>query len=190
MKSLLSLPKGMIGQDGGHPWFLFWNSHSFELLNQPNLKLDDELKRRCTEYLAQCHNGEEGGFRGAPFIMSHVASSYAAIMAIVNLGTKEAYDLVDLTAMKAYLLSVKNNFKARADQPNLFSFMSNSEFSEVDGNDPSRYIGTLPGSIAIHLNGEMDIRGIYCSLVCADVLGLLEDNEEFTKDIGRFLLGC
>jgi len=34
--------------------------------------------------------------------------------------------------------------------------------------------------MAIHQNGEMDIRGIYCSLVCADILGILENNEELT----------
>jgi hypothetical protein len=30
--------------------------------------------------------------------------------------------------------------------------------------------------MAIHMNGEMDIRGVYCSLVCADILGILENN--------------
>jgi hypothetical protein len=34
--------------------------------------------------------------------------------------------------------------------------------------------------MAIHKNGEMDIRGIYCSLVCADILGILQNNEELT----------
>ena len=43
--------------------------------------------------------------------MSHVASTYAAMMAIVNVGTEKAYDLVDVVAMKKYLISVKNNFK-------------------------------------------------------------------------------
>ena len=26
LKNMSSLSKGMIGQDGGHPWFLFWNT--------------------------------------------------------------------------------------------------------------------------------------------------------------------
>jgi prenyltransferase beta subunit len=60
----------------------------------------------------------------------------------------------------------------------------------MDGNDPSKYIGTVPGAIAIHENGEMDIRGVYCSLVCADILCLLENNEELTSGIGEFLLSC
>lgn len=43
--------------------------------------------------------------------MSHLASSYAAILAIVNIGTQEAYDLVDVEGMLRFLKSIKNNFK-------------------------------------------------------------------------------
>ncbi len=42
--------------------------------------------------------------------MSHVASTYAAIMAIVNIGTEDAYNLVDLILIKKFLISIKNNF--------------------------------------------------------------------------------
>jgi protein farnesyltransferase subunit beta len=44
--------------------------------------------------------------------------------------------------------------------------------------------------MAVHTNGEMDIRGVYCSLVCADICGFLEANEEYTKGVGDFLLSC
>jgi hypothetical protein len=30
---MMKQPKGMVGQDSGQPWFLFWNSQSFELLD-------------------------------------------------------------------------------------------------------------------------------------------------------------
>lgn len=73
------------------------------------MKLDQDMQERCVSYLRQCHNSEEGGFRGAPYLISHVASTYAAVMAIVNLGSKEAFELIDLPAMKRYLLTVKNN---------------------------------------------------------------------------------
>lgn len=190
MSNMMKLPRGMVGQDGGHPWFLFWNTQSLQLLQQPNLKLDDDMASRCVDYLRQCHNPEEGGFRGAPYIMSHVASTYAAVMAIVNIGTKEAYDLVDLQAMKKYLLTVKNNFKPTDGTKSFFGYKTNAEFNEIDNCDPSKYVGTIPGGVSIHLNGEMDIRGVYCSLVSADVLGLLDNNKPLTDGIGEFLLGC
>lgn len=62
--------------------------------------------------------------------------------------------------------------------------------AKVDNNDPSKYIGTLPGSSSICKGGEMDIRGVYCSLVCADICGLLQNNKALTDNVGDFLIGC
>lgn len=36
----------------------------------------------------------------------------------------------------------------------------------------------------------MDIRGVYCALVAADICGLLEENPELTEGVGDFLLNC
>ena len=104
------LSSGFVGQDSGQPWFLFWNTQSLQLLAQGNIKIDEQWTNRGISYLRQCHNSDEGGFRGAPHIKSHVASTYAAIMAIVNLASEAGYELVDILAMKKYLISVKNNF--------------------------------------------------------------------------------
>jgi prenyltransferase beta subunit len=41
--------------------------------------------------------------------------------------------------------------------------------------------------MAIHNNGEMDMRGVYCSLVCADILNLIEGNEEYTEGMSDFI---
>ena len=109
-------------------------------------------------------------------------------MAIVNLGTKEAYDLVDLQAMKKYLIAVKNNFERVNQDGSIFGYLSQSDFSKIDGDDPSRYIGTIPGCMAIHENGEMDIRGVYCSLVVADILGIM--CPEISDKVGDFLISC
>ena len=55
---------------------------------------------------------------------------------------------------------------------------------------PSQVLGTLPGSIPIHENGEMDMRGVYCALVTADICGLIDDNEELTRGMGDFIANC
>ena len=49
---------------------------------------------------------------------------------------------------------------------------------------------TLPGSVPIQDNGEMDMRGLYCALVTADILDLIDDNEEFTRGMGDFIASC
>ena len=122
--------------------------------------------------------------------MSHVASSYAAVMAIVNLATEQGYKIIDIPKMKQYLLAVKNNFKVDSESSNMFEYMKPEDHAKADSNDPSKYVGTIPGAMAIHENGEMDIRGVYCSLVCADICSILEDNKEFTDGVGDFLLSC
>lgn len=38
-----------------------------------------------------------------------MASTYAAVLAIVNIGTEEAYRIINVDKMRSYLLSVKNN---------------------------------------------------------------------------------
>lgn len=68
--------------------------------------------------------------------------------------------------------------------------MSDAELQKLDNNDPSKYVGTIPGGGAIHVNGELDIRGVYCSLVTSDILGLLQGNPALTDGVGEFLLSC
>ena len=71
--------------------------------------MNHDMKSRCVQYLARCQNKDEGGFGGAPFHISHIASTYAGILAMVNIGTEEAFDMVDVEGMRRFLLSVKNN---------------------------------------------------------------------------------
>ena len=75
-----------------------------------------DIKSRCCQYLRRCHNSKEGGFSGAPELQTHLASTYAAMMAIVNIGTKEAYQIVDVDKMRVFLNSIKNNLDLKYDQ--------------------------------------------------------------------------
>ena len=99
----------MISQDFGQPWFLYWLTNALEICNQHMFKLTAAHKSACCSYLRQCWNNDEGGFAGAPGHQTHVASSYAAMLAIVNIGTEEAYQIVDREKMRTYLTKVKNN---------------------------------------------------------------------------------
>ena len=36
----------------------------------------------------------------------------------------------------------------------------------------------------------MDMRGLYCALVVADILDLIDGNEEFTRGMGDFIASC
>lgn len=55
--------------------------------------------------------------------MSHVASTYAAVMAIVNIASDKAYEIIDLPGMKKYLISVKNNYKATDNSKSHYGYV-------------------------------------------------------------------
>ena len=178
----------MQGLDAGQPWFIYWLTESLEVLNQQGFDLTPEQKSRCVSYLRSCHNKEQGGFGGAPYHQSHIASSYAAILAIVNLGTQEAYDIVDVEGMRRFLKSVKNPFKFQ--NPG-----QTSGWNLVDDNGVpfkptkvSEVNASLPGSVEIHKNGEIDMRGVYCSLVIADILNILD--KDLRQGVGDFISSC
>jgi protein farnesyltransferase subunit beta len=113
---LNQLSRGMVGQDSGQPWFLYWILNGIEVCNQSDVQINEDIKSRCCKYLRRCHNDKDGGFSGSPGLQTHLASTYSAMMAIVNIGTKEAYDIVDIPKMKQYLLSIKNNLDLDFDQ--------------------------------------------------------------------------
>ena len=42
--------------------------------------------------------------------------------------------------------------------------------------------------MAIHANGEMDMRGVYCALVVADILNIMD--EKLTRGMGDMIVSC
>lgn len=95
--------------------------------------------------------------------------------------------------MKEYLLNMKNNTGLKLEQahPSNSWVFKDKESGEVyNYKGASHVLGTLPGAMAIHENGEMDMRGAYCGLVVADILNILEGNPDLTQGIGDFISTC
>jgi len=113
------------------------------------------------------------------------------MLAIVNIGTKEAYDIIDRERMKKFLLSVKNNnfYMEEGGKDNKW-IHKDKEGHLIMPKGASQVLATLPGSIEIHRNGEMDMRALYCAIVVADILDILEGNEDLSKGIGDFITSC
>lgn len=115
----------------------------------------------------------------------HAASTYAAMLAIVNIGTEEAYNIVDKAKMKQFLLNMKNkqHFKLRADT-NLWE----EQLRQSGKSGAADQEASLPGSFSMHINGEMDMRSVYCCMIIADLLGILD--EDLTEGVGEFISSC
>lgn len=112
-------------------------------------------------------------------------------MAIVNLGTPEAYQIVDVEKMRAFLHSIKNNLDLdleSAHPNNSWIFKDKISGELFHHGVTHEVIGTLPGAVAIHLNGEMDMRGVYCALVVADILNIMD--EKLTRGMGSMIASC
>ena len=112
-------------------------------------------------------------------------------MAIVNLGTPEAFGIIDVEKMRSFLHSIKNNLDLKFDQahPNNIWIQKDKITGEVlQYKNTHEVIGTLPGAVAIHLNGEMDMRGVYCALVVAEILNIMD--EELTRGMAELIARC
>jgi len=183
------MPRSMTGLDSGQPWFIYWLSEALEVFNVEGCKLDDDMRSRCVQYLARCQNKEEGGFAGAPFHMSHIASTYAAILAMVNIGTEEAFSMIDVEGMKRFIHSVKNNYAFKDPKATSgWSLVDPATGNDVTPRGCSDVNTSLPGSLTIHINGEIDMRGVYCALVIADILNIMD--EDLTRGMGDFISTC
>jgi prenyltransferase beta subunit len=120
-----------------------------------------------------------------------LASTYAAVLAIVNIGTQEAYDIIVVDKMRVFFKSIKNNLDIdlkQAHPKNMWIFADKDGEIWRHGGQAHTVVGTLPGSVAIHYNGEMDMRGVYCAMVVADILNILD--EDLTRGVGEFISSC
>ncbi|CAI7929391.1 unnamed protein product, partial [Closterium sp. NIES-54] len=85
------------------PWLVFWIVHSLALLEHP---LDASLAARCADTLRRCQH-PEGGFGGGPGQLAHLATTYAAVAALVTVGGEEALSVVNRKTMLAFLRRMK-----------------------------------------------------------------------------------
>jgi protein farnesyltransferase subunit beta len=107
-KLMRSLPQGYEGLDSGLPWFSYWVLNILSMCEKNNYELSHNIKLEFVNYLKELQH-EDGGFCGYSKGIPHIISTYSAVMSIMILGIKEAYDIVDLPKMRNFLLRMKNN---------------------------------------------------------------------------------
>lgn len=94
------LNAGFAALDAGRPWICYWIVHSLALLNAPlpdGISADD-----VADFLACCQH-PTGGFGGGPMQLAHLAPTYAAVCALVTLGTEYALSIIDRVALLEFL---------------------------------------------------------------------------------------
>ncbi|KAM7207503.1 Terpenoid cyclases/protein prenyltransferase alpha-alpha toroid [Naviculisporaceae sp. PSN 640] len=101
-KSLGRLPGGFVAADASRPWFLYWALSGLVLLGE-----DVSSYRQAVIETARSFQNETGGFGGGGKQTSHLATTYATVLAIALVGGEDAYEVIDRKALWRWLCSLK-----------------------------------------------------------------------------------
>ena len=97
------LSPGFVVLDASRPWILYWC-----LIGMCCLGADlAPYRERLIETLRPIQNYNTGGFGGGNGQTSHVAVTYAAVLALCTVGGREAFQLIDRVKMWKWLSSLK-----------------------------------------------------------------------------------
>ncbi|KAK3492286.1 terpenoid cyclases/Protein prenyltransferase [Neurospora hispaniola] len=101
-QSLGPLPGRFVAVDASRPWYLYWCLSGLTMMGE-----DVSSYRDSVIETARTMQNESGGFGGGHGQTSHLATTYAVILAIALVGGEEAYDVIDKKAMWKWLCSLK-----------------------------------------------------------------------------------
>lgn len=101
-KSLEPLPSTFVGYDPSRPWLLFWCLNGLSLLGEDV----SPYRERLIETARSMQNAS-GGFGGGHGQSSHLATTYAVIMALTIVGGEACYEAIDRRALWKWLCSLK-----------------------------------------------------------------------------------
>lgn len=100
--NLGTLPAPFISADASRPWFFFWCLNALSLLGEDVSSYRDRLVET-----ARAIQNPTGGFGGGFGQTSHLATTYATVLALAIVGGEECYEVVDRRALWRWLCSLK-----------------------------------------------------------------------------------
>ncbi|RCI15829.1 hypothetical protein L249_2779 [Ophiocordyceps polyrhachis-furcata BCC 54312] len=101
-RQLGNLPAAFTNADPSRPWFFYWCLSSLTMLGQDV----GSYRSRLVETVRPMQN-TTGGFGGGFGQFSHLATTYATVLALSLLGGDDAYDVIDRKGMWRWLCSLK-----------------------------------------------------------------------------------
>ncbi|KAI1499488.1 prenyltransferase and squalene oxidase [Biscogniauxia marginata] len=101
-KSLDKLPAPFVAADASRPWIFYWCLNGLSLLGADVSSYRDRLVET-----ARSMQNETGGFGGGFGQRSHLATTYATVLALAIVGGESAYEVIDRRAMWKWLCALK-----------------------------------------------------------------------------------
>lgn len=102
--SLCHIPRAYECLDASRPWVCYWILNALWLFDDMP---DSETLKNVVNFLSKCQH-EDGGYGGGPGQDPHLATTYAAINALCIIGTQDAYNSIDRTALLNFLWSMRS----------------------------------------------------------------------------------
>lgn len=96
------LPKSYLVLDASRPWIIYWTLCAYALLGQSV----DPYRERTIDSIKVLQL-KSGGFGGGHGQIAHLASTYAAVMALCIVGTDTAYNIIDRKTLYDWMLRLK-----------------------------------------------------------------------------------
>jgi protein farnesyltransferase subunit beta len=100
--TLGQLPAPFVAADASRPWSLYWALNGLALVGA-----DVSGYREGLVATAQHLQNETGGFGGGFGQLSHLATTYAMVLALAIVGGEDAYEVIDRRAMWKWLCLLK-----------------------------------------------------------------------------------
>lgn len=137
-RTLGPLPSVFIGADASRPWMLYWALSALALLGE-EVSPSSALGMGLVETARSMQNADTtGGFGGGHGQLSHLATSYAVVLALAVVGGPDAFEVVDRRAMWRWLCQLK---------------MPNGGFRmSIGGEEGVRFVKPLPPSHLLRLS--------------------------------------
>ncbi|KAK0709698.1 terpenoid cyclases/protein prenyltransferase alpha-alpha toroid [Lasiosphaeria miniovina] len=100
--ALGGLPGRFVAVDASRPWFLYWAISGLTILGE-----DVSRYRNAVAETARSMQNDTGGFGGGCRQLSHMATSYAVVLALALVGGEEAFEVIDRKAIWRWLCRLK-----------------------------------------------------------------------------------
>lgn len=181
-KCLYKLNRSYQVFDASRPWLVYWITHSIAILGHQDLLKKNAMS--IAHYLKACENKETGGYGGRPGCIAHLATTYAAINALVTLKSPDALETIDkeklynfLKLMKCKDGSFRMHFDGEKDVRGAYCAMSVASIcnildDQLIGNTPEwiRSCQTYEGGFGPIPNAEAHGGYTFCAVACLMIL--------------------
>lgn len=156
------LNQNYVSLDASRPWLCYWIVHSIETIGSAT-QLPAEQVEEIVDFLRRCQHKLDGGFCGGPYPgqAAHLAPTYAAINALVTLGTEEAFRAIDRPSLHRFLLSMK--------RPDGGFCMHDDGECDVRRSGPDPPVGGSRGGCV------RQVRGAYTAVAVASLCNVLDE---------------